>query len=120
MKQILWNKRPEAHNYPAAASYLSLIYEESVIAPMINKLKKAPLTEYKAKDIFRSSGLSLLGVSNSHVSKDRKKIKNGDMLSPILLVRDSANRKLIIADGYHRLCAVYSFNEDALIPCKII
>jgi hypothetical protein len=26
----------------------------------------------------------------------------------------------IIADGYHRLCAVYSLNEDALIPCKIV
>jgi hypothetical protein len=27
---------------------------------------------------------------------------------------------LIIADGYHRLCAVYKFDEDAVIPCKIV
>jgi hypothetical protein len=27
---------------------------------------------------------------------------------------------VIIADGYHRLCAVYSVDEDALIPCKIV
>jgi hypothetical protein len=26
---------------------------------------------------------------------------------------------VIVADGYHRLCAVYRHNEDAWIPCKI-
>jgi len=26
---------------------------------------------------------------------------------------------VIIADGYHRLCAVYTFDENAMIPCKI-
>jgi hypothetical protein len=25
--------------------------------------------------------------------------------------------KPIIADGYRRLCAVYKFDEDAMIPC---
>ena len=39
---------------------------------------------------------------------------------PFLLVRDTVNGKVVIADGYHRLCAVYSFDEDALIPGKII
>ena len=41
-------------------------------------------------------------------------------LSPLLLVRDADAGRLIIADGYHRLCAVYSIHEDALIPCKIV
>jgi hypothetical protein len=45
----------------------------------------------------------LLGISNSHVEKDRKKIANGVALSPLLLVRDESNGKVIIADGYHRL-----------------
>jgi hypothetical protein len=48
------------------------------------------------------------------------KIKSGQGLSPLLLVRDSDNGKVIIADGYHRLCAVYAFDEDAVIPCKIV
>ena len=61
----------------------------------------------------------MLGVSNSHVERDRKKIKRGEPLSPILLVRDTANGKVVIADGYHRLCALYTFDEDALIRCKI-
>jgi hypothetical protein len=77
------------------------------------------MSKFKAKDIFRASGLSLLGVSNSHVKKDKKKIRAGKALSPLLLIRDSDSGKVVIADGYHRLCAVYSFNEDAVIPCKI-
>lgn len=117
-KEIKWLDKPEEHDYPAAASYLTLLYPDNMIAKMIDALKKAPLTEFKAKDIFRASGLSLLGISNSHVEKDRKKIQGGVALSPLLLVKD--NGKVIIADGYHRLCAIYTFNEDALVKCKII
>jgi len=78
------------------------------------------MSGFKAKDIFRASGLSLLGVSNSHVEKDRKKIRDGRKLSPLLLIRENGHGRVIIADGYHRLCAVYSLDEDALIPGKII
>jgi len=31
-------------------------------------------------------------------------------------VRAKSNQAVVIADGYHRMCAVYSFDEDALIP----
>jgi hypothetical protein len=41
-------------------------------------------------------------------------------MTPLLLYRDKKHGKLIIADGYHRLRAVYKFHEDALIPCKIV
>jgi hypothetical protein len=117
---IKWLIEPEDHNYPAALSYLSLIYDEGTAAKMVDDLKVASISQFKAKDIFRSSSLSLLGVSNFHVNKDRKKIKKGTSLSPILLVRDGSNGRVIVADGYHRMCAVYSFDEDAIIPCKII
>ena len=117
---INWLNQPEEHDYPAALSYLSLIYDEEQANTYVNALKKAPVSQFKAKDIFRASSLSLLGISNSHVAKDQKKIESGRELSPLLLVRDSVNGKVIIADGYHRLCAIYSFNEDALISCKIV
>ena len=117
--EIRWLAKPEEHNYPAALSFLSLIDDEPTSKRLVGMLRRAPLSHFKAKDIFRASGLSLLGVSNSHVEKDRRKIKNGKELSPLLLVRDKANGKVTIADGYHRLCAVYSLDEDALIPCKI-
>jgi hypothetical protein len=117
--KIKWLKKPEVHDYPAAYSYLSLIFNGTSSSELVKKLKAAAMSAFKAKDIFRAAGVSLLGVSNSHVDKDRKKIKKGVALSPILLIRDTANGKVIIADGYHRICAVYSFDEDAVIPCKI-
>lgn len=117
---IRWLSEPEAHDYPAAKSYLSLIYEPDEVKKLVRRLKRAPVTEFKAKDIFRASSLPLLGISNLRVESDRKKIRGGVKLSPLLLVRDTRNGKVVIADGYHRLCAVYGFAEDALIPCKIV
>ena len=117
--EIKWLKKPEEHDYPAAKSYLMLLYDEPTSALHVEKLQRARMSKFKSKDIFRASRLSLLGVSNSHVKKDRKKIKSGLPLSPLLLIRDSKTGKVVIADGYHRLCAVYSFDEDAVIPCKI-
>ncbi len=116
---IKWLSEPEEHDYPAALSYLSLIYAEGVASAVVEKLRRAVVSPFKAKDLFRASGLSLLGVSNSHVAKDQQRITAGQALSPLLLVRDSAHGKLVIADGYHRLCAVYTHDEDAVIPCKI-
>ena len=118
--EIKWLDEPVAHDYPAALSYLNLIYDDKPSRQHLARLKAAPVVQFKAKDIFRASGLALLGTSNSHVKKDCDKIRAGQKLSPILLVRDAGNGKVVIADGYHRLCAVYSFDEDALIPCKIV
>ena len=118
--KIKWLAKPEEHDYPAAGSYLNLFFDSKTVKGIVEKLKEVPVVSFKAKDIFRASGLSLLGVSNAHVLKDRKKIKAKVRLSPLLLVRESSNPRVIIADGYHRLCAVYSFSEDAMIPCKIV
>jgi hypothetical protein len=119
VKELLWLPDAEAHDYPAAQSYLSLLFNDARVAQCISQLKAAAIVAYKAKDIFRASQLSLLGVSNTHVEKDRQKILAGTPLSPLLLVRDETQGKVIIADGYHRLCAIYGFDEDALIHCKI-
>jgi len=117
--EIKWSSQPEEHDYPAALSYLCLLYDEQTATTHVNNLKRASTTTFKAKDIFRASGSSLLGIGNSHVARDQQKIKSGHELSPLLLIRDSVNGKVIIADGYHRLCAVYSWDEDAVVPCKI-
>lgn len=117
--QIHWLDLPEDHDYPAAASYLTLLMPPEAVQAAVLALRAAPMASFKAKDIFRASGLSLLGVSNSHVDKDRRKVQAGKFLSPLLLLRDPAHGRVVVADGYHRLCAVYSLDEDALIPCKI-
>ena len=116
---IKWLSEAEEHDYAAALSYLTLLYNKETATRHVAKLKRKKMVQFKAKDIFRASGLSLLGISNGHVKKDQQKIREGRKLSPLLLIRDSVHGKLIIADGYHRLCAVYSYDEDAVIPCRI-
>ncbi len=118
--EIKWSSEPDEHNYSAAESYLGLIFGESVAKAYVEKLRRGSMSEFKAKDIFRASRLSLLGVSNAHVEKDEQKIESGQELRPLLLVRDSTNGKVVIADGYHRLCAIYPYDEDAVVPCKIV
>ena len=118
--RIKWFKEPQVHDYPNARSFLSLIYPGEKAEKLVKKLERAPMSEFRARDIFRASGLPLMGLSNSHLKADQEKIRRGQKLSPLLLVRDKTNGKVVIADGYHRMCAVYSFNEDVLIPCKIV
>jgi len=117
---VLWLSKPQEHDYIAAGSFLSLLYEKKFVSGCVKKLELASMREFKAKDIFRASALPLLGLANSHVKADKEKIDAKQKISPLLLVRDSKNGKVIIADGYHRLCAVYYYDEDAIIPCKII
>lgn len=117
---IEWLAKPEPHDYAAAASYLTLIMDDRSATQALAKLKRARMTKFKAKDIFRASSLQLLPLNNSHVKKDERRILAGEHLSPILLVRDTSTGRVVIADGYHRMCAVYAFDEDASIPCKIV
>jgi len=118
--EILWSDKPKDHDYPAAESYLELLYDRPTVKKYIRGMMKAPISKFKAKDIFRASKEPLLDGRNGHVAKDIKRIRTDQKLSPILLVRDPTFRKVIIADGYHRLCAVYSFDEDAWVSCKIV
>lgn len=118
--KIKWLGKPQKHDYPAAQSYLTLLLQPRVAKTLVEKLKRARLSEFAAKDIFRASTVPLLGGSDSHVDKYRQLIILEEPLSPLLLCRDAAHGKVIIAEGYHRLCAVYTFDEDAMIPCQII
>jgi disulfide oxidoreductase YuzD len=119
-RKIKWQADVETHDYAAADSFLRLLYPPATVNRLVAGLRAARIERFKAKDIFRASRLSLLGVSNGHVESDREKIKDREKLSPLLLVRDPARGAVVIADGYHRLCAVYSFDEDAWIQCKIV
>jgi hypothetical protein len=78
------------------------------------------LQQIAAKDIFRASGLPALDSTNSHVRKNISKIRGAEKMVPILLARDTRLGKVVIADGYHRMCAVHYLDEDAMIPCKIV
>ena len=116
-----WKQEPDEHDYPAAASYLSLILPEAAVNRLVEELRAAPIGHWQAKDLLRASNLPLLPPDNPHVASDLKKVKMGVGLSPVLLVRGHlpGAAPLTIADGYHRICASWRLNEDADIPCRM-
>ena len=116
-----WKDEPDEHDYPAASDYLSLLMGESEVQAAVNALRGATITHRKAKDLLRASRLALLPPENAHVALDLDKVRRGDHLSPILLVRGSAEHDtpLTVADGYHRICASNHIDENADIPCRI-
>jgi hypothetical protein len=89
---------------------------------LVRRLRAAVIVHRKAKDLLRASALPNLSADNIHVAKDLAKVKNGELLSPVLLVRGrlDAGFPLTVADGYHRICASYHLAEDAVIPCRIV
>ncbi len=117
-----WKASPDEHDYPAAHDFLSLLLTEVDTAKAVDTLKNAALTHRKAKDLLRASALQTLPSSNVHVAKDLETVRDGGQLSPVLLVRGDASRgaPLLVADGYHRICASYFLDEDADIPCRLV
>jgi hypothetical protein len=116
-----WKQEPDEHDYPAAADYLSLLLEPDSVKRVVAALRAAPVERRKAKDLLRASGLPLLPVDNAHVAKDLHKVHDGEKLSPVLLLRGDllTGRPLVVADGYHRICASYHLDENTDIPCRI-
>jgi len=116
-----WKDEPDEHDYPAAGDYLSLLMSTDEVTTTLSALRSSPITHRKAKDLLRASRLELLAPDNAHVAGDLAKVRHGERLSPILLVRGHASSDvaLTIADGYHRVCASYHIDENADIPCHI-
>ncbi len=113
-----WKDEPELQDYPAARSYLSLLVDPGAAKRAAKALERDPdAARYKAKDLLRAAGLTLLPLDDPEVAKDLAKVNAGTKLSPVLLVRGDP---LWVADGYHRICASYHLDEDASIPCRIV
>jgi hypothetical protein len=98
-----WKDEPEAQDFPAAESYLSLLIGPVAAAKLVKALRKEQtLQHYAAKDILRAAA-------------DLEKVKLGKKLSPVLLVQGIP---LWVADGYHRVCASYHLDEKTPVPCR--
>jgi hypothetical protein len=121
-QRVKWLPTPEKHDYQAAEDYLSLIMPAKQAAQCRRKLAAArdDVTHRKAKDILRASQLALLGEDDKHVAADLRKAASGAPLSPILLLRGHGTHPLIVADGYHRVCASYWLDENTDIPCILV
>lgn len=119
---VKWLPKPQKHDFQAAENYLSLVMSPKRAAESRRKLAAArdDIAHYYAKDILRASQLALLGEDNKHVAADLRKAASGEALSPILMLRGNDDHPLIIADGYHRVCASYWIDENTDIPCVLV
>jgi hypothetical protein len=119
---VKWADAPAEHDYPAASTYLGLLAGADLVAVLTALLSEAPTVHYRANDLMRAARLPLLDGSDPEVAKNLKKIKAGEALAPVLLVRGDfpSGRPLQVADGYHRICASYAVDEDTEIACRIV
>ena len=113
--------KTRSKDFEAAQHYLRLLYPAAHTRKLLRGLRSAKNVEHTAKDLLRASGLPLLPRDELHVEEDLKKIGKRKPLSPVLLVQGDMSKAvpLIIADGYHRVCAVCYHDEDAPIACRL-
>lgn len=117
--QLVWKKKPEDKDYEGALNFLTLIFPAAKSENLVRGMREAKAIERSAKDLLRASDLPLLPRDEPHVDEDLKKIHKGKALPPVLLVRGDISKgvPLIVADGYHRICAICYYDESAPIPC---
>jgi hypothetical protein len=102
--------------------YLSLIVPVAKAEKLVQALRKAPLSKHAAKDLLRASKQPMLPRDEAHVNEDLKRIHKGKQVVPVLLVRGDMTQDIpmIVADGYHRICAVCFYEESAPIVCRLV
>ena len=101
---------------------MSLLYSDAEAVKLLRALRKAKTSEYLAKDLLRACALPLLPRDEPHVDADLKRIHKGKSLPPVLLIRGAVTRgvPLTVADGYHRICAIYYYDANAPIRCRMV
>jgi hypothetical protein len=118
--KISWLDEPEAKDYQAARSFLSMVLRPDELEGKLAALRRAPLGEWAAKDILRAAGLPPVRRKRStEVAEKLAKIKRGEPISPVLLVAGIRDQ-LVIADGYHRISAAHRVDEDAGVPGRLL
>jgi hypothetical protein len=118
----IWERKAATQDYASAQKYLKLLFGDAEALRLVRALRAAPTIEYEAKDLLRASQTHLLDRDSPHVAEDLKKIKKGKKLSPVLLIRGDARHgvTLTIADGYHRICASWHWNEKCSVACCLV
>jgi len=119
--KLKWSEKEEDADFDAAFKYLSLLCSDRKAHALVKSLRGSKLVEHAAKDILRAAQLPILPSDEAHVSEDLKRIQKGKPLAPVLLVRGdlASGLPLVIADGYHRICAICYFEESAPVRCRI-
>ena len=116
MSDPRWAAAPTPDDVTDAAWFLTLL---AVPGPLT-------VTEqgvaYPAKDVLRAARLPVLPKSNAGVRKWEKRLRDDAEIPPVLLVVGSLtdDRPLILAEGYHRVCACYLRDEQTPVSCHFL
>jgi hypothetical protein len=116
---ITWQDDANPDDYEAAGHYLALVDNQKNIDKTLADLKAGTIVEYKATDLLRAAQLIVPKADDRPTREQIKKIKHGEPVSPVLLVRVPALKKVIVADGFHRICAAYRIDPDVILHCKL-
>jgi hypothetical protein len=121
-KKLKWKSSPKGKDYEGVKNFLTLLCSESDANKLIERLDEAEPIEHAGKDILRAAELPALSSEDPHVNKDLKDIQKGKALAPVLLIRGDLKKghSLVVADGYHRVCASYIVDESAPISCRLV
>jgi hypothetical protein len=119
---INWQPEAGKHDYDAARNYLRLLFSDADVRRIVERLRKAPTIQFAAKDILRASQTHLLELDDPKVHETLKEIKKSKAISPVLLIRGQGDKgvALIIADGHHRICASWHWNDKAPVSCSLV
>jgi hypothetical protein len=120
--KVKWSNRGETEDFDAAQKYIALLTSDARAKALVRALRKARPIEHAAKDLLRAAQLPLLPRDEPHVDEDLKRIDKGKPLPHVLLIRGDMGRglPLVVADGYHRICAVIYFDENAPVSSRIV
>ena len=118
---LKWSEEEEDEDFDAAFKYLSLLRPEAKARALVKKPSRLEAYRARRERLVARGSASLLPSDEPHVDQDLKRIQKSKALAPVLLVRgDMGNGlPLVVADGYHRICAVVYFDESAPVRCQI-
>jgi len=112
-------EEPEAKDYAAARSYLSLFVPEAELDELIEGLTQAPVGSWRAKDICAPRTATAdedrehrgRGEAGPHQRRDRALADPAGLRASEVVVQ--------IADGYTALRAFLT-DEDSLVPGRLL
>lgn len=117
---VIWEEELDPDNVTAAETYLSIAHGDVEANLLIRQLmavhhtNNGVLKTRRANDILRAARRDPLPDSDPGVYHARLKILERKPLAPVLVVAADKNVGLVdIADGYHRVSAVYNLDPFA-------
>lgn len=117
VSEALWNEKTPSMYLHDCWQYITLLFSPSDADAIINDLTNASLTLRRANDILRAAELEPCEREDAAVLASIERLGEQGAIPPVYLV--VAKRKLIIADGYHRVSAVYWSNDFVDVDCYI-